>query len=193
MKTIASMIAAVIAMVYICLSKVFGFWNVSVWVGHIPTQVGDMIRKAFYRRTLNCADPSAHFVFGCNFSYPDVSVGGCVRIGYGTTVGLVDIGDDTRIGAYCCLLSGSGMHGIERTDIPIRLQPGKLERITIGRDCWLGAHVVVMADIGEGSVIGAGAVVTKPIPPWSVAVGNPAKVIRSRKEHSETPTPDEAT
>jgi acetyltransferase-like isoleucine patch superfamily enzyme len=54
--------------------------------------------------------------------------------------------------------------------------------MTIGRDCYLGMNVSVVysADIGEGSVIGAGSVVVKTIPPFSVAVGVPAKVMRKR-------------
>jgi acetyltransferase-like isoleucine patch superfamily enzyme len=179
LRVIVRAIGVFLGWLFVCLAKVFGFWGVSVFVGYIPI-FGSIVRQTFYRHTLNFVGESVYFVFGCNFSYRNVSVGNNVRIGYGTCVGLVDIEDDTLIGPYCCLLSGGRMHGTERTDIPIRLQPGRLQRITIGRDCWLGANVVVMADIGEGSVIGSGSVITKPIPPWSVAAGNPAKVISSR-------------
>ena len=53
--------------------------------------------------------------------------------------------------------------------------------ITLGDKCWLGAGVIVCpgVTIGEGAVIGAGSVVTRDIPPYSVAVGNPCRVIRS--------------
>lgn len=53
--------------------------------------------------------------------------------------------------------------------------------INIGANCWLGAGVIILPNItiGEGSVIGAGSIVTKDIPPHSVAVGNPCKVIKS--------------
>ena len=56
-------------------------------------------------------------------------------------------------------------------------------QIHIGRNCWLGAGVIVMpgVTIGDNTVIGAGSVVTKDIPPYSIAVGVPAKVIKSRK------------
>ena len=56
--------------------------------------------------------------------------------------------------------------------------------ITIGHDTWLGAGVIVLPGItiGEMCVIGAGSVVTKDIPPYSIAVGNPARVIKSVKE-----------
>jgi acetyltransferase-like isoleucine patch superfamily enzyme len=45
----------------------------------------------------------------------------------------------------------------------------------------MGVCIMYSGDIGDGSVIGAGSVVVKPIPPYSVAVGNPAKVIKERK------------
>ena len=57
--------------------------------------------------------------------------------------------------------------------------------VRICRGAWLGARVIVLkgVTIGEGSVIGAGAVVTRSIPPWSVAAGNPARIIRTIAEH----------
>ena len=56
--------------------------------------------------------------------------------------------------------------------------------ITIGDDCWIGGQVVICpgVTIGSGSVIGAGSVVTKDIPANTLAVGNPAKVIRKLNE-----------
>ena len=55
-------------------------------------------------------------------------------------------------------------------------------RVTLGHDVWLGHGVIVLpgVSIGTGAAIGAGAVVTKDIPPFAVAVGNPARVIRFR-------------
>ena len=158
-----------------------GFAHARVWAGQIRGPVGEMVRQAFYRRTLRSVGTDCRFFYGCNFSCPDIRVGDHARVGYGTHVGQVDIGADTLIGAYCSLISGNRIHGIGRTDIPIRLQPGEQRRVTIGRDCMIGVHAIVLADLGEGAVVGAGAVVTRPIPPWSVAVGNPARVIRSRQ------------
>lgn len=56
------------------------------------------------------------------------------------------------------------------------------KKVTIGNDVWLGHNVVVMGNvtIGDGAVIGSSSVVTKDIPPFAIAVGNPAKVIRYR-------------
>jgi virginiamycin A acetyltransferase len=64
--------------------------------------------------------------------------------------------------------------------VPIREQPGVYPRVTIGRDSWIGDRAVIMADVGKHCVIGAGAVVTKPIPDYAVATGVPARVVKSR-------------
>ncbi len=60
------------------------------------------------------------------------------------------------------------------------------KKVTIGNDVWLGHNVVVMGNvtIGDGAVIGSSSVVTKDIPPFAIAVGNPAKVIRYRFDES---------
>jgi galactoside O-acetyltransferase len=59
--------------------------------------------------------------------------------------------------------------------------------VHIGRNCWLGAGVIVLpgVKIGDNSVIGAGSVVTKDIPANVIAVGNPCKVLREISEHDE--------
>jgi phosphonate metabolism protein (transferase hexapeptide repeat family) len=58
----------------------------------------------------------------------------------------------------------------------------RANRVTVGHDVWIGHSVTVMGGvtIGNGAVIGSGAIVTKDIPPYAIAVGNPAKVIRYR-------------
>ena len=63
-------------------------------------------------------------------------------------------------------------------------QGGHSKKVTIGKDAYIGMGVCILysGDIGDGAVVGSGAVVVKPIPPYTVAVGNPAKVIRKRSE-----------
>lgn len=59
-------------------------------------------------------------------------------------------------------------------------QPLETKPVTIGRNCWIGARVIILpgVTIGNFSIIGAGSVVTKDIPEYSIAVGNPAHVIK---------------
>lgn len=70
---------------------------------------------------------------------------------------------------------------------PFRDQPKRERDIRIGNDVWLGARVVVTAGvtIGDGCIVGAGAVVTKDLPPGSIAVGVPAKVVGRREESTQ--------
>ena len=104
-------------------------------------------------------------------------------VGYGTIddpSGLISIGDNTRIAANCMLIAAN--HVFSDPDKPICDQGMEPGSITIGDDVWIGGgvHINAGVTIGRGSVIGAGAVVTKDIPPMSVAVGVPAKVIKKR-------------
>ncbi|KAE8223122.1 hypothetical protein CF319_g3794 [Tilletia indica] len=89
----------------------------------------------------------------------------------------IRIGNAVAFGPNCQLYGGThSVSLVEREAILGRALP-----ITIGDECWLGGSVVVMAGvtIGQGCTIGAGSVVTKDIPAFSIAVGNPARVLRS--------------
>jgi acetyltransferase-like isoleucine patch superfamily enzyme len=94
------------------------------------------------------------------------------------------VGAGTVVGAFSYFLSG-GEYDMA-SPVPFAEQgihPAKGD-LTIGRNCWIGAHVTIVdgASVGEHCVVGAGAVVTQPLPADSVAVGVPAKVIRSLKK-----------
>jgi acetyltransferase-like isoleucine patch superfamily enzyme len=94
---------------------------------------------------------------------------------------------NVKIGKYCLIAAHSGIvannHIFSDPTEMIRLQGLTRQGVVIGDNCWLGYGVKVLdgVTIGEGSVIGAGSVVTKDIPPYSIAVGVPAKVVRSRQ------------
>ncbi|MBD2491113.1 DapH/DapD/GlmU-related protein [Aulosira sp. FACHB-615] len=94
--------------------------------------------------------------------------------------GDVTVGKDTLIAMHCRILSSN--HTIPDKNKPIRCNPDILLPVNIGEDVWLGAGVTILGGvtIGNGCVVGAGAVVTKDLPPYSVAVGVPAKVVRNR-------------
>ena len=104
--------------------------------------------------------------------------------------GQVTLGDSVRIGAHSSLLGFN--HTFELDDRPIHQQPITSRGITVGDDVWIGSHVVVVdgVTIGEHSVSGAGAVVTRDVPPYSVVAGNPAKVLRDRRAPTVRPKAD---
>lgn len=109
----------------------------------------------------------------------DVFIGHKSLIGIGCTViGPVVIGNNVIL-AQNIVVSGLN-HGYEIIDIPPCDQKTVTNLITINDDVWIGANCVVTAGvtIGKHAVIGAGSVVTKNVPPYSVSVGNPAKVVK---------------
>ncbi len=79
------------------------------------------------------------------------------------------------------LPAGRGRHRFDDLSRPIREQPGTLTLVRIGAGAWVGSAAVVMADVGRNAVVGAGAVVTKPMPDGVVAAGVPARVLRARR------------
>ena len=114
---------------------------------------------------------------------------GWIKMGHDCTVneltilhgdGGLEIGNDVRIAAQVRIIAMNHIYDNPKT--PIRLQSIRAEGIKVEDDVWLGIGSTVLdgVTIGKGSVIGAGAVVTKDIPPYSIAVGVPAKVIKKR-------------
>lgn len=160
----------------------------------LPGKLGRLLRNAYYTATLESCPYHVCLQFGCLFAYSRVRVGQNVYLGLHSKVGLVDIGDGTIISDDAQLLSGAHQHlsaesphGVDPlSDIQKQMQSDpEPERISIGRDCWIGTRAVVMADVGDNCVIGAGAVVTRPIPSNCVVVGVPARVIRKLTTGSE--------
>lgn len=108
------------------------------------------------------------------------------------------IGDNSAVGAYSYLAGQGGIsignnvimgpmvtmhsedHSFENVEIPIRLQPTTRKGIIIEDNCWIGAKTTIVdgVHIGFGSIVAAGAVVTKDVPSLSVVGGVPARLIR---------------
>lgn len=102
---------------------------------------------------------------------------GCLLYG----VGGLEIGDDVRMAAYTVVTPMN--HVFSDPDVPIRLQGESALGIRIGSDVWIGTGVKITdgVTIGNGCVVGAGSVVTRDMPPMSIAVGVPARVVRVRR------------
>lgn len=156
------------------------FRSCSELFAQVPYFPGVMLRNAFYRLSLPACGHNVIVEYGTILLYRDVRVGDNVLLGRYNILHLCDVGDWVLTGERCTFLSGSRYHAFDRLDTPIALQGGERRRIRIGRDCWIGAHAVIMDDVGDQAVVAAGAVVSRPVPPASIVAGVPARVVRAR-------------
>lgn len=120
-------------------------------------------------------------VFSSHVSLGDNSgIGICASL-----TGSVSIGKNVMMGPHCTMYSRN--HAFDRLDIPMCEQGFQNERtIVIENDVWIGGHTIFLpgVHIGQGAIIGAGAVVTKNVPAYAIVGGNPARIIRFRNEES---------
>ncbi|HEX6904767.1 MAG TPA: DapH/DapD/GlmU-related protein [Thermoanaerobaculia bacterium] len=115
-----------------------------------------------------------------------LTIGSNVEIATGCVItshaGGVEIGDDCMIGPNVSILGNN--YRYDRLDVPMRLQEKVSPKgIRIGRDVWIGAGCVLLdgAHIGDGSIVTPNSVVSGPLPERSIAQGNPARVIFTRR------------
>lgn len=136
----------------------------------------------------------------------DVTIGAYAMVRpsgyYGRELGVgFEIGDRSNIGAYSYMGAAGGIiigkdvmmgprvsifaesHNFKDADAAMRQQGTTRTSVVIEDDCWLGCGCIILngVTIGKGSIIGAGAVVTKDVPPYSIVGGNPARIIRNRR------------
>ena len=118
-----------------------------------------------------------------NNAVGDVIIGDHTRIGiHNTIIGPVTIGSHVNLAQGITVTALN--HNFSDTTKRIDEQGISTNPVTIEDDVWIGARVIVLGGvhIGNGSVIGAGSVVTKDVEPYSIVAGNPAKLIRKRTE-----------
>jgi acetyltransferase-like isoleucine patch superfamily enzyme len=98
--------------------------------------------------------------------------------------GLIRIGNNVMISPRVSLYAEN--HVIAGIDIPMKEQGVTQKGIVIEDDCWIAANSIILdgVTVGRGSVVAAGAVVTRDVPPYSVVAGVPATIIKSRKNNS---------
>jgi acetyltransferase-like isoleucine patch superfamily enzyme len=98
--------------------------------------------------------------------------------------GLISIGKNVMISPRVSIYAEN--HVFDSTEDTIKSQGVKRKTVVIEDDCWIAANSIILAGvtIGKGSVVAAGSVVSKDVPPYSVVAGVPARIIKSRLTHS---------
>jgi acetyltransferase-like isoleucine patch superfamily enzyme len=163
--------------------QAFAGWSQAMSL--LPGLTGAYLRRAFYQLALPKCGPGACISFGTVVSHPTARIGRNVYVGAFCVLGDVTLEDDVLLGSHVSVINGGAQHGIDRLDVPVREQPGRFPRVTIGRDTWVGDRATVMADVGQRAVVAAGAVVTKTVPDYAIVAGVPAR-IRGYRGASET-------
>lgn len=128
---------------------------------------------------------------GCNINIEkgcDFGRGNGIIIGNNSGIGIrcqirgpLEIGNDVMMGPDVIILTHT--HNCDRTDIPMNIQGSpQPKKVIIGNDVWIGTRVIIMPGIkiGNGVIIGAGAVVTKDVPDYAIVGGIPAKILKYR-------------
>ncbi|HUK34254.1 MAG TPA: acyltransferase [Vicinamibacterales bacterium] len=149
------------------------FWSL------VPGLIGQYLRRALFARVLRGGvAPSAVIEFGVLFSRVDTQIDDGVYIGPRCHLGHVHLERDVLLAAGVHIPSGAHTHGTDMSATAFRDQPGNLHQVRIGAGSWVGSNAVVMADVGQHSVVGAGAVVTRPLPDRVLAAGVPARIVK---------------
>jgi len=154
---------------------------------------GSLVR----RRTRMDVMPFNHFVLGkdstiedfatVNNGVGDVIIGDRTRIGIANVlIGPVTIGNDVMF-AQNVVLSGLN-HGYEDVNLPPSLQKVETKPIVVEDEVWIGANAVVTAGvtIGKHSIVAAGCVVVKDVPPYSIVGGNPGRLLKQYNHETKT-------
>lgn len=142
----------------------------------------------FVKKSFAKCGKNVHFSpLNSNFSYKTISIGNDVYIGpYAifSAVKSLTIGNKVTFGPRVTIMGGN--HNFKVVGSYIFDNHEKNEgddlRVTICDDTWIGCNAIILkgVTIGRGAIVGAGAVVTKDVPPYAIVGGNPAKVIRYR-------------
>ncbi|MDE6065434.1 MAG: acyltransferase [Duncaniella sp.] len=157
---------------------------------HLPDSYLPVIGKICNRIRIFCCRHIFHECADIDTINRNVYFGNGARIEIGEHSGLganshitnnIKIGRDVMIAPELHVVFRN--HNISDINVPMRVQPELPETtVTIEDDVWIGQRVIILPGrtIAKGSVVGAGSVVTKDFPPYSIIGGNPARLIRSR-------------
>ncbi len=148
--------------------------------GLVPGLSGQFLRRAFLSRVLTECSRSAVIGFGTVLSSAHATIAAGAYVGPRCHLGWAHIETGALVGAGVHVPSGGQTHGFADPSTPIRDQPGLKQPVRIGTGAWIGSGAIILADVGAGTVVAAGAVVTRPLPGNVVAAGVPARIVKFR-------------
>lgn len=160
--------------------KIFEYKNIAICVSIVPTKVGNVIRWWFYKLTLKHLGEKFSIYWLSYIVYPSVEIGNRVTIEEKCVISSCNIGDNVILAANVSIMSGKNHHDVDDLSNTFYDSVAKFKTVILEDNLWIGTHAVIMEDISNGTVVGAGSVVTKKFEPNSIIGGVPAKLIRRR-------------
>lgn len=145
------------------------------FISLLPGPFGIFVRSGFYVGALEQCSWEVHIGFGSLIVHRGAVIRTGVSTGSYCVLGHVDIGRNSRLASHVSIPSGKRQHLGESGEL---IDATHYDQVSIGPDCWLGEGTIVMADIGEASIVCAGAVVVSEMPGRSVIGGNPARILK---------------
>ena len=167
------------------------FLGVSERLAGKPGFLGAYLRASVYGKLLNRCSRDVHIGYGTVLSKRAAVIEDHVYTGRSCSLGWVQLERDVMLADHVVIPSGGKTHSVA-PGVPPRMMDNEYSVVRLGEGTWVGSSAVIMADVGRFCTIGAGAVVTKPIPDYSIAVGCPARVISTQRP-AEADTPPAAT
>ncbi len=159
--------------------NLLGTWLPHYQLGHfwiIPKKIRAFSCKMLFKKCGRNVDVGRF----CKLN-PNIEIGNNSGIGdRSELIGHIIMGDDVMIGPQVMVIAKN--HKYDRVDIPMNKQGEVSKGVVIENNVWIGARAIILdgVTIANGSVIGAGAVVTKDVPKGAIVGGVPAKVIKMR-------------
>ncbi len=157
------------------------FIGLGQFLALFPSMIGSYIRAAYYFALLECCSWEIHVGFGSYFSHRAARLGANVAMGGYCVIGTASIGDGVMMASRVSIPSGKRQH----VDAAGRLcSTTTLDRVSVGRNSWIGEGAIILADVGSGCIVSAGTVVTAPTPDGYLIAGNPGKLIKELRVES---------
>ena len=145
----------------------------------LPGKTGMFLRRAYYRLTLDRCACNFYIGFGALFTHRRVIVEENAYIGAYALVGSAHLGEGCLIGSRASLLSGTEQHVLDEQGRWGPCDKTRLRQIKVGDYAWIGEGAIIMASIGPGTMVAAGAVVETDARGGILLAGNPSRFVKN--------------
>lgn len=151
------------------------FISLGQFLALFPGMIGSYLRAAYYFALLERCSWEIHVGFGSYFSHRAAELGANVSMGGYCIIGTASIGEGVMMASRVSIPSGKRQH----VDAAGKLcSTTTLERVSVGRNSWIGEGAIILADVGSSCIVSAGTVVTTQAPDGYLIAGNPGKLIK---------------